>query len=454
MKINSNLLDKISIIYAMIPLFIFLLGFLKLPIAIFSSFILFCVIGLFFKTLKNSFLNFDKKFLFLIVTLAFLWCLLSGIGGVFYQSTDWHMRNAIFRDLINYSYPVYYDNGSALVYYIANFLPGALFGKVALFLNFSKETAFLVGNFFNFIYCFAGLVLIFLQTCFYSKANKLKDFWVILIVIFFSGLDILLHRFNLPNFPHIERHYGLQYSSNTTLLFWVYNQAIIPWVLTLLFIKKSRYVQNYAILATLMLFCSPLAFIGFSFYLFWSAFCNLVKRLKTKYFLKYLKRIFNLQNILTLLFLFPIVYLYISSNEAASLEELNIPYYRFVLFPAYLFIFLEAGVYLLLLIDKFSKNLIYLFTVIQLVLIAPFIRIGTECDFVMRMSIPALFVLMIFIIQFLKDRKTSKTQKTIMTILLLFGLVTPCVEICRTSCSLSTTRRRYLHMRAGRSRWP
>ena len=65
---------------------------------------------------------------------------------------------------------------------------------------------------------------------------------VIGIMIFFSGLDIIgcfIQEWNFQSFAsilHLEWWLeGFQFSSNTTCLFWVYNQAVPAWIATLLF---------------------------------------------------------------------------------------------------------------------------------------------------------------------------------------------------------------------------
>lgn len=66
--------------------------------------------------------------LVLLFALMLLWGYLGGQTGFFYQNSDWGYRNAIYRDLITNSWPVYYpQKDTALVYYIGHWLvPAAL----------------------------------------------------------------------------------------------------------------------------------------------------------------------------------------------------------------------------------------------------------------------------------------------------------------------------------------
>ncbi len=61
----------------------------------------------------------SKKTLFWFAAVAIVWSFLGGQGKLYYQSSDWQIRNAIYRDLIYRLWPVTYsDFDKALVYYI------------------------------------------------------------------------------------------------------------------------------------------------------------------------------------------------------------------------------------------------------------------------------------------------------------------------------------------------
>ncbi|QNN22217.1 hypothetical protein HED60_08000 [Planctomycetales bacterium ZRK34] len=72
-----------------------------------------------------------------VVLIATALCMaLSGSGGVGYQYEDYHKHNAILKALIDRPWPVVFDTSmlfdrpSALVYYVAYYLPGAAVGKL------------------------------------------------------------------------------------------------------------------------------------------------------------------------------------------------------------------------------------------------------------------------------------------------------------------------------------
>ena len=67
-----------------------------------------------------------------LLALAAGWCFFAGIGYFYYQSFDYHFRNAVFRDLISYDWPVFYDKADTpLVYYMGFWLVPAALAKLS-----------------------------------------------------------------------------------------------------------------------------------------------------------------------------------------------------------------------------------------------------------------------------------------------------------------------------------
>ncbi|MBR2525412.1 hypothetical protein IKE67_02990 [bacterium] len=420
-----KILDKITIIYLILPMIIFLVGWLNPIYALISCAALIYVVSQVFKSLLKRKLEITKVQLISLVTIALVWCILAGIGGLYYQSPDWHIRNAVFRDLINFSYPVIYDNGAALVYYFGMFLPGAVVGKIALYLHAAPETAFNIGNWFNLIYSSTGISLVFLQTLILTNAKKKQLFLVLFLFIFFSGLDILYGSKNNFSLLHIEVHHGfLEYSSNTTLLFWVYNQTIAPWLVTALFLRRPFNMSNYGFLGVLGLFSAPLPFIGLGIYMSLMTVVRFVRQFIKQHLKIFLKDLFSIRNILSILILMPVFYFFYASNVTSKEDPiffLNLP------LMTVKFVLIEVGVYLICIFYKNIKNPIYYATVISL-FVCPFLFIP---DLSMRVSIPALFTLFVLVIKYLFSNKISKILKTVISIALLFGMVTPTIEFYR-----------------------
>src|SRR5450759_4725314 len=125
--ISSKWIIRISFLYLLIPFLIFCLGFLKTYISVcITLFFIWLVIKNWRRpTQESQSFLISKRALVLTILAVLLWVVLAGIGGFAFQNTDFHIRNAIFHDLINYPWPVkYYTNPTdpsipyTLTYYI------------------------------------------------------------------------------------------------------------------------------------------------------------------------------------------------------------------------------------------------------------------------------------------------------------------------------------------------
>lgn len=200
MKKNNTIL-YISLIIILLPVIIFFLGYLKLYIGIPCTILsLICTYNL----IKNEDIkvefDFKKNYIpIIILVIIFLWLFFSGIGSFSYQNYDHEVRNAILHDLIDYKWPVTYDftnlsnnyqnilqaSSARLVYYFTYWLPASVVGKI---INYQASTIFL------FIYSYIYLVVIYLLI---KNNTKLNPIYVLLIFIFFSGLDCLVNVTNI-----------------------------------------------------------------------------------------------------------------------------------------------------------------------------------------------------------------------------------------------------------------
>lgn len=221
-------LHRITILYLVLPFIIFCMGWLRLSFAIPAVIIILFAL---WQLLKNSpILTFDfplsTRTAAFSLLLTALWVLLSGVGGYAFQNWDHHWRNAVLHDLIHYDWPVFYSTPESgpvkmLVYYVGYWLPSALIGKLL---------GWQAANFFLYLWTWLGVTLVALHL---GSALKTSPTKVILLLIFFSGMDVLGTLFLSPEYPtlfpavtHLEIWNGsLQYSSFTTQLFWVFNQA-------------------------------------------------------------------------------------------------------------------------------------------------------------------------------------------------------------------------------------
>ena len=421
-SISYTFIRKAAFIYITLPLFCFMIGWLKIYFAIPAC--LAILAGLFFafrspkgKEKKDA-IRMPKFYPAVIVGISFLYAFFCGIGRLWAQSKDYPWRNAIFRDLILRDWPVMYPKfKGALVYYIGQWLPAALPGKLARVFGAGEDAAFLVGNIALLIHVTIGLSILFLLLISYFKPKKNGAMILVIIAfIFFSGMDILGSLEPLgANGYHLEWWADIyQYSSFTTCMCWVFNQSLIPWICMALLLKEKN-VSQYILIGMSCLISGPFPFIGYFIYAIVFGIKRLVLDIRNKKGKGFLKNLFSVSNILSTILVFPFVGSFLLSNVIIGGEEAigvatavdrsggAVPVFSAAWI--YLkFILVEFGVYAILIAWKYKKNLMFYVTVLIL-LIFPFFRMGYSTDFTMRASIPAIFMMYVFCVKFLLEEK-------------------------------------------------
>ena len=488
-------IKKAAILYMALPLLCYLIGFLRWYFAIISCAALIFVL---WKTLKG---NEDRtpdlhqkdpsqfliplKTVLLVFLFSLIWSYLGGMNGYFYQSTDWDCRNAVYFDLIRYDWPIIYEqNGAALVYYVGHWLPPATIAKLIQNLTGSIEAGRFIGRMLLWFWSSAGLTIIILMIYRVVGAQTAKArIAATLIFVFFSGMDIIgaLIRNTTgdvfaPDHLHLEWWMrGFQYTSIMACLFWVFNQAIIPWMITLCFLTDEN-PRNYVFYATSCLLCGTLPCFGLVMLMLVKAVTFIIQKRKQKETDRILPGIFSAQNLVTFLVIFPMITAYLLSantfrdvfgdrlplfgnrtmveeaiqtpgelsnekiqglteteEDTKTTEEnrenkdentvMNAPApeqpkYKVFFIPysilgLFLFVGLEVGIYMLLIWTDHRKDPLF-YAIGVFFFIIPFIHIGRSYDFCMRASIPSLFILMLYVNRFLLEhfpRKTGSTQK-------------------------------------------
>lgn len=391
-------------LYMVVPIIIFFMTWLRWYVGIPTT-----AIFLFggWHLLKDVFKSFNARLLIpireLIISgvIIFAWVYTTTI--FFYQTWDQHWRNALFRDMCNYEWPVVYDTtGNALVYYLMHWIVPALFGKLA---------GFTIANIVLCSWNALGVFLAFLCINAYIMPKKKTQIWIILVVLISWGglndlgymwIDILGQgNYLLGNgfgWPDMYYGYGYQYTPNDALLAWVYNQTIAPWIGTILFMLCRR-VSHYAFLGLCILPYGPIPFVGLVIFLV----VDFVSQLIVKKHLEPLKEALSIPNICASISIFPVFLLFFKCNVSAQ----HVGFYavpdpfgiKHLIFLA-VFYLLEFGTFCLI-IRRDYKHSILFYTMIVSLIIIPHVQLGFGRDFCMRASIPALFILMIFVIRYL-----------------------------------------------------
>ena len=430
---------QIGYFYLFFPVLIFVLGWCNLPTVLLGIPLLCISCYLLCKNAPKLWVPQNSKQKALLISIALislLWVCSSGIGALVFQNLDHNCRNPLFEMLVQNHWPVVVDTGGGtaiLTYYIGFWMPSALLGKLlhSVQMGYYCQIAWATIGIFIFFY----LVLACL---------KRKNYLPILIFIFFSGLDALGHVLlnNLEPLAqpisHLEWWFPyFQFSSFTTQLFWVFNQAIPAWVAVLL-MYHERNNKNLIFLYACLFLQSTLPAIGlFPFVMYWYL-KNGTSFLFLKSGLVHLKKVilssFTFQNIIGGILITIISFSYLSGNVSGAHRSLLSP--SLLQFCTWLgsFFLAEAGLFLLCLYKHQRHNILFYLTLVCL-LLYPFIKVGASADFCMRATIPPLVLLYIMVVQNIESYSFKKRQPFayyVLVVLLCIGSVTPLHEFSRT----------------------
>lgn len=462
-KITYKGLRAGAFAFLLLPVLLFLLFFVKPLIGIPAAAVMLAVyiFAIREETKSRQMIHISAGRLVAFFTICLVWCYLGGQGGLFYQTSDWNERNAIFRDLIQYQWPVYYpETDTMLTYYIGHWLPAASIGRLIYLATGNLDQAFGIGNLFLAMWSLFGVfVTLLLHLCTVSPKKARGQWLVLLMFIGFSGMDIIGCKIMKWTMDDIFRILHLewwldryQFSSNTTCLFWVFNQAITAWVATLCFVNENNN-RNYAFIIGCSLLSASLPCVGLAILMIGRVIFDVLAAIRKHRVWQYIKKTFSLSNVATVVFWVPIIGTYLMSNSAlentvdgepqatvqitermqsfswiiigligvallihliwriVNKNKAKTPFFlgtavllavatsMIYVFPdtgkAYFaFLALECGIYWLLLARDYHAAPMY-YIIGFVFIIAPCIKVGIGSDFCMRASIPALTILMI-----------------------------------------------------------
>lgn len=442
----DNFMKTAAYAWLLIPIIIFFIGFLKWYVAAACLLVLGICVWFTGKDRESFYpaegMQCSWVCIAAIVIGAALWTVLSGIGGFGFQNWDLNFRNAIVHDLIDYSWPVYYDytnqnidhtmfgQTASLVYYFTYYLPSAVAGKL-----FGWQAA----NFFMLLWSIIGVLLVVYFLC---RAVKKATIFAVVFLALFSGLDIIGYLLVNHSVPPLTRHIEwwaeyFQYSSNTTMLFFVINQILPAWLVTLLLLNQKG-VKSMLFTYALCFAFAPFPTVGLFPVVLWRCLFgtgNPVFRWKEIW--RNVKNLLTVQNILgplLLLVVFGSFYTSLSVVQAQSGPIWSFGYAPGSLLKRYAaFILLEVLVYALLLFRRQKKNPLFYIAVIGL-LALPVYKIGENNDLVMRASAPLLLLLMVYTLQLFLEKVQAKrwVAAAALSLVLLVGAVTPIHEISRS----------------------
>ncbi|RBP43680.1 hypothetical protein DES53_10579 [Roseimicrobium gellanilyticum] len=360
----------------------------------------------------------------LVVTIALV-VSTQGAGGFGIQNWDWAKHLAILRDLMDHPWPVMYHTTKdtvSLTYYVAYYLPAALVGHA-----FGWTAA----NTTLWLWTIAGCAL----ACFWLVALSGARWWIVLLVLLlFSGGDLIgaMVSPGALNARPWQGNFDMEWWSkrwvfpaNLTLIAYVPHQAIAGWLLTALLIHglhKDAEAYHAAGLMVLSMLWSPFITIGLALvYAGWLVWHRNLWR-------AWLAAQCTWRNGPTL-FLGLILVLYFASKFTPY--ELPSEFYpsRKITAKGDFYFALSHGsrdefavLYLLTLLLEFGLLAFLLFKTLPdrhrtdvallasasaCLLLLPWVHYGHFNDLVMRVCIPALFVLQVLVLHVLSAPRAA-----------------------------------------------
>ena len=467
-----------------LPLCVFMLGWLKLYVAVPATGILVaCLVWLCLRDWKG-----EKKSLSLpighfvgVVALLCVVVFLSGIAQVGVSDSDIPYRNAIFHDIVAYDWPVVYESGAAMTYYVAFWMVPALVGKLLG-----------LGAGYVALYLFAVFILTLvylLLACFLGFDTPGKMWLLALFLVLWSGVHYLaaafmslcgwsLYDYNIitDGSAYMDKFYNGEsfnwyYRSNLSVLSQTYNQMMI-WVAVALAVSK-RSPRGYMALGLMTLPYSPWGFIGLIPLLIAAAVPRFVEIARESGALGVVKEIFSPANIgvtAIVVIVFGSYFLasgasggvsvsVITPEQIAEYEAAGLPYstqtgsfgvlsldrmslktiVRWVIFCAF-----EFGLFALFLVRKHLRDGLF-WTAIAVLMVVPFLWAGSVGgrDFCMNASIPSIFLFMIMMLEHLRDGvcgKPLRAPELVLCLILAFSLCGSAFILADKAATLAKSR--------------
>ncbi len=433
-------LDRAAIGYVVLPLFIFLAGWLEwwaaLPLIACGAYAL--------KPLISNWgvagvrLPVTRLQLGVAVAVGCAWTVFGGTDHLVFANADWHIRDAVLHDLVGWPWPVGYgllDGKETLLRSsLGYFLPAALVGKV---LGLAAAHAAMA------LWTAVGATLFLLQVLSLTPSRLPVALVVTAVVVLFSGLDIVGNLSNDgPRFrsdwnitTHLEWWAGTyQYSSMTTQLFWVPNHALAAWLVIGLLYRNAALAPLGAVLPILVVAAalwSPLSAIGLVPFVLWKTISSVLRQRSLRHLQT---RVWA-----PALAVGVVVAAYLVMDpggirKGMALAGNSTTDPTMDLLRQVQFFLLEAGfIGFAVLTIRGSAEVMLALLILALL---PFAYFGPGNDLVMRASIPSLAVLAIGACRALVERTTDRRglrKKAVLGGLLAVGAVTPIAEFARAA---------------------
>lgn len=466
MSIHPFLIYRSSIIYLVVPIIFFFLGWLRLEIGLFLSILLLVASHLFLTRVKDIVKNEDEinltKEYYLAFMILFLFLLSTGnTGFVGSWGTDIPWRNAIYQDLIRQSWPVLYEySHSMLCYYMVFWLVPA---EITALLHLNE----LGSNVVLFIWMYIGLILIFFLLCTILKPKNEQVLIITIIFLFFSGINTIgmfIKSIILEPAPLISDYPGgeswafadyningvdYRYGMRTIYLCIadVYNQFFALAIAAILFFKFRECIEFYVFIGLLTVPYSPIGFIGLFCMMTFQFLMKSLKSFNKKLKIDCLRKIFSRINLLCAASIFPVFFLYYFSNfyakslgivennnfnnSATLLQRFNLNEFILVIALLMLYYYLYFLIYARLIYNSYRNDSLYWISIICL-MIFPFFKVGSWVDFNLNATITPYLILLILILKHLLSVLNDRSfvvKDLVLVACLSIAMLTPLIQI-------------------------
>lgn len=380
-----------------IGIVIFLLGWCTPWVSVPVTLLAVAAVCLFGRDGDKGSVEISQRQFWTVFALCVIIMMLCGIGGYVVQSNDNYWRNAMFRDLVNYEWPVY-DAATDLTksYYIAFWMLPALIAKA----TGSMEAGFLT----QLLWISIGFMLLFLQMCRWMGKSRVS---YLFFFYFFSGLKIVECLLYLPFFgePGWIGHTIEFVMTNgspgdfhagpmSQLLYDPFNQTIPLFLVMMLMINNSRSRMLPFVYSLLMLY-APFPMVGLApLFVFWWL-RNLMQETTAASRLRY---VVNIPNVAALLVLAVTAVYLMSNNQSGNKGFREVTSVAASLWGFVVYLAFEFGI-LLAIGYKASRDRAALWVCIVATAIMAWFKIGLHNDFCFRTNMPLIFITMLLVMR-------------------------------------------------------
>lgn len=455
-RIKYATLAVLGVAYMVLPIIIFLISWLKVYIGIPFSLIL--LVGVFYfirdrYAKDNGYICVPIRSFVLISVCLLIWVWTTGVGNFFVGEYDSPWRTAIFRDMVQNPWPVIFKKtGNSLVYYLMYWVVPSAVGKIF---------GWLTARITILLWTYLGVELAFLFIVKLCKINKRGTLWIAAILLFgWGGLNTVgaaisqmivrgWSNYGLSSgegfLDFLWNGYSFNYNfrNNNDILVNIYNQGTPIWISTLLFLDNKDNEQYYGLIGLCLLPYAPLPFLGLAtlmigLYVIKVGYVFLRKNNRSVG--AQLKRLFSAPNIVSFVTILPIFALYFLTNQTTQTGTggglMLMPLSQFDL-PRVLatieFWLLEFGMLCILIFPQYKKKPLYYLCLLCMTM-APLVEFGKRGgrDFCMNFPLPALFILMIMTIEYIKNIVSvslPNARNVILGVLLVLMVLGPVKDI-------------------------